>query len=73
MSLNLSRFKEILLNAFYMKTRLSQGLLCDMDLFKITFFTISDMKNMKKAEHKKKNSNSKKDRMIYLNIFVTIK
>ena len=56
-----------------MKTRLSQGLLCDMDLFKITFFTISDMKNMKKAEHKKKISNSKKDRMIYLNIFVTIK
>ena len=54
MSLNLSRFKETLLNAFYMKTRLSQGLLCDMDLFKITFFTISDMKNMKKAEHKKK-------------------
>ena len=54
MSLNLSQFKEILLNAFYMKTRLSQGLLCVMELFKITFLTISDMKNMKKAEHKKK-------------------
>ena len=54
MSLNLSRFKETLLNAFYMKTRLSQGLLCDMELFKIAFFTMSDMKNMKKAEHKKK-------------------
>ena len=37
-----------------MKTRLSQGLLCVMELFKITFLTISDMKNMKKAEHKKK-------------------